>query len=133
MCPRASPVESHIEGDQVVIRADLPWVDPKDTRMAEGDRVPYSGARLRVSLSHEMTPSDAEKAEKPTTYQKVRPVWLWTYDNPAPCPNKAPENPVVKPWAEPPGNCPGCGGEAMRKTGEGVKVIQPIVRKTRAT
>jgi hypothetical protein len=27
------------------------WVDPKDTRMAEGDRVPYSGARLRVSLS----------------------------------------------------------------------------------
>ena len=80
-----------------------------------------------------MTPSDAEKAEKPTTYQKVRPVWLWTCDNPAPCPNKAPENPVVKPWAEPPGNCPGCGGEALRKTGEGVKVIQPIVRKTRAT
>jgi len=29
MRPRALPVESHIEGDQVVIRADLPWVDPK--------------------------------------------------------------------------------------------------------
>ena len=51
MRPRALPVESHIEGDQVVIRADLPWVDPKDTRMAEGDRVPYCGARQRVSLS----------------------------------------------------------------------------------
>src|SRR5258708_39624143 len=79
-----------------------------------------------------MTPSDAEKAEKPTTYQKVRPVWLWTCDNPAPCPNKAPENPVVKPGAEPPGNCPGCGAEAMRKTGKAVKGIQPIDRKTRA-
>ena len=29
MRPRALPVESHIEGDQVVIRADLPRVDPK--------------------------------------------------------------------------------------------------------
>ena len=51
MRPRALPVESHIEGDQVVIRADLPRVDPKDTRRVEGDRVPYCGARQRVSLS----------------------------------------------------------------------------------
>jgi hypothetical protein len=51
MRPPALPVESHIEGDQVVIRADLPWVDPKDTRMAEGDRAPSRGARLQVRLS----------------------------------------------------------------------------------
>src|SRR5713101_7979904 len=53
MRPRALPVESHIEGDQVVIRADLPWVDPKDTRMAEGDRVPYK----RSAASSELEPT----------------------------------------------------------------------------
>ena len=52
MRPRALPVESHIEGDQVVIRADLPALSrSEDTRMVEGDRVPYCGAQQRVSLS----------------------------------------------------------------------------------
>jgi hypothetical protein len=49
--PSALPVESHIEGDQVVIRADLPWVDSKDTRMAEGDRGPILRSAATVSLS----------------------------------------------------------------------------------
>jgi len=41
--PRALPVESYIEGDQLIIRADLPGVDPKDVEIT------VAGGMLKIA------------------------------------------------------------------------------------
>ena len=56
--PRAGfispPVESFMRGDEIVIRADLPGVEPKDVELSvEGDRLTIKGERKVVTNGEE--------------------------------------------------------------------------------